>query len=107
MEVQDIIFNMLDTCSGLSTSTRLGTSINYSLHQAYRKEQGQVKERKAAKKKEKEEKEAADRALKSVAEESASLVTSELAATVENGAPESEVVEMENGNDSDTPQVVE
>ena len=66
-----------------------------------------MKERKAAKKKEKEEKEAAERALKNASEESASLVTSELAQTIENG--DSEVVEMvtENGTDSDAPQMVE
>ena len=64
-----------------------------------------MKERKAAKKKEKEEKEAAERALKDATKESESLVTSELAQTVENG--ETEEVTMGDETESDAPQVIE
>ena len=53
--------------------------------EAYRSEQNQIKERKAAKRKEKEEKDAAEKALKISTLDSSTLVTSELAQSVENG----------------------
>ena len=98
--------------------------------QAYRSEQNQIKERKAAKRKEKEEKDAVEKEARLSSLDSATLVTRELAQTVENGetgtGDEEEDMKTENNvsesarpsttsnlepvtipDDSDDPEVIE
>lgn len=68
--------------------------------EAYRSEQNQIKERKAAKRKEKDEKDAAAKAASLSSLDSATLVTNELAQSVENGEEVEDMV-TENNTDKD------